>query len=273
MKWKTGFVFVLVMLAVASIGVTNVFGQNITADELWKTADELWNNLTIAVDNVTSVTYDMHSTQIWGEGTFFDDTQGASKMQFERYHHVTVDYIAEKSYIVLSRSDTENPYRKEYVDGKTKYYRYRPEGGEWENWKIADTNYQWSKWEKREELRNIKPPVYIKILGSEELNGEDCWIVKMRMSDLPEPKEVEVTTWIAKKDYLPRLSVKKAIRDIRVDTTKQFYDYNKPINIIEPPDLPTPTPTPTPASPGFGIVFAITGLLTVVSLIRRRRKN
>lgn len=271
MKWKTGFVLVLVIFAVASIGVTNVFGQNITADELWNTADELWYNTRDAIDNVTSVTYDMHMTQIWGEGTFFDETQGASKIQIEKYSHIMVDYIAEKRCAVFSESKTEDPYGEEYVDGKTRYYRSRSEGGEWENWKITNTNYRWSKWEKWEELRIIKPPVYIKILGSEELNGEDCLLVKMERSDLPEPKEVKVTTWIAKKDYLPRLSVMKAIQDVRCDTTKQFYDYNKPINILEPPDLPTPTPTP--ASPGFGIVFAITGLLTVVSLIRRRRKN
>jgi hypothetical protein len=52
MKWKTGFVLVLVILAVASIGVTNVLGQNITGLELL-------NNTYDAIDNVTSVTFDM----------------------------------------------------------------------------------------------------------------------------------------------------------------------------------------------------------------------
>jgi len=51
MKWKTAFVFVLVMLAVASMAVTNVFGQNITVDELW-------NNTQVAIRNVTTVKYD-----------------------------------------------------------------------------------------------------------------------------------------------------------------------------------------------------------------------
>jgi len=96
-------------------------------------------------------------------------------------------------------------------------------------------------------------------------------------------KEVKTEMWISKKDYLPRLSVKKDVWHAEIgswdigtmqrDTTTQFYDYNKPVNIQEPPGLPTPTPTPTPASPGFGVVFAIAGLLTVVYLIRRRNKN
>ena len=320
MKWKTGFVLVLVILAVASIGVTNVIGQNITGLELL-------NNTYDAIDNVTSVTFDMYSplSEIGSEASHFGGRlrlYGPELIAFETHRHVIVDYVEEKRYEVLSRPETGEPFGEVYVDGKTEYGRYRPEGGDWESWDIRDENckwelrveeewYKWSLGKRVDDLRPIAPYTIVTltlnrknsaneprlidpatrltVLGSEELNGEDCWVLKTEVQD-PQvnlsKKQITIKTWISKEGYLPRKSVRVDIQrgykeifipeevpigDIQVETTKVFYNYNKPVNIPEPPDLPTPTPTP--ASPGFGVAFAITGLLTVVSIIRRRRKN
>ena len=305
MKWETGFVLALVILAVASIGVTNVLGQNITGLELL-------NNTYDAIDNVTSVSYDMYSplSEIGSEASHFGERlrlYGPKQIAFETYRHVTVDYVEEKRYEVLSRPETGEPFGEVYVDGKTKYCRYRPEGGDWKSWDIRDENckwvlrveeewYKWSLGKRVDDLRPIAPylllsltdeprlldpAIRLTVLGSEELNGEDCWILKTEVKDPPESKkQITIKTWISKEDYLPRKSVrvdiqpgykvvnfmeKVPIGDIQVETTKVFYNYNKPVNIPEPPGLPTPTP----ASPGFGIVFAIVGLLAAYIFVRR----
>lgn len=43
-----------------------------------------------------------------------------------------------------------------------------------------------------------------------------------------------------------------------------------PTPVLTPTPSPSPTPSSTPSVPGFGTVFAIAGLLTVVYLLRRR---
>jgi len=79
--------------------------------------------------------------------------------------------------------------------------------------------------------------------------------------------ELTAIIWITKEDYLPRKSqvrTRSTTKDIDMSTTRTiyFYDYNEPLDLPE-----------APTTPGFGAILAIAGLLAVVYLIRRRRKN
>ncbi|MEA2033220.1 MAG: PGF-CTERM sorting domain-containing protein [Euryarchaeota archaeon] len=234
MKWKTGFVLVLVMSAVASMAVTNVFGQDITAEELS-------NNTRDAIPNVTTVKYDQ------------DMILTAHGESVEDHSHSTVDYEAERSYTSGSISVT-------YVDGKNVYVRMGE--GDWEK---QDIDYQWSMENKVEEFLGCKPPLYMNILRSEVVNGEDCWAVKCwPVNPLPN-LELTAINWIAKEDYLP---IKSQVRtrlttdDLTTTRTIYFYDYNEPLDLPEPP-----------TTPSFEFIFALAGLLTVGYLIKLRRKN
>lgn len=233
MKWKTGFVLVLVMSAVASMAVTNVFGQDITAEELS-------NNTRDAILNVTTVRYDQ------------DTILTIQEESVEDYSHSKVDYAAEISYTSAGDSVT-------CIDGRNVYVRFT--GGDWEK---QDSDYQWSMENKVEEFLGCKPPAYIKILRSEVVDGVDCWVVKLWPMNPSSGLEVTATDWIAKEDYLPRKSqvrTRLTTADIDMSTTRTiyFYDYNEPLD-LEPP-----------TTPGFEVVFAIAGLLTVAYVIRRRR--
>ena len=51
--------------------------------------------------------------------------------------------------------------------------------------------------------------------------------------------------------------------------TNYHIEVNEPVTAIEP--TPTPAETPEPDAPGFEAIFAITGLLAVAYLVRRKK--
>lgn len=231
MKWKTGFVLVLVISAVASMAVTNVFGQDITAEELS-------NNTRDAILNVKTVKYDQDMILSF---------EGESA---EVHSHTTVDYEAERSYT------SYGVIMESYTDGRVMYTRLG------EDWEKQDNGYQWSMENKVEEFLGCKPLAYMKILRSEEVDGEDCWVVKLRPMNPQTDIEVTATDWIAKKDYLPRKSQVQAKAIASSTRTLYFYDYNETLDIQEPDTLHTPC---------FEVTFAIAGLTVAFILLKRRR--
>lgn len=209
------------------------------------TVDELWNNTQVAIRNVTTVKYDQDTILT---------VQGES---VEDYSHSKVDYEAERSYTSSSAL-----HSAAYIDGKNEYVRFT--GGDWEK---QDHTYQWSMENKVEEFLGCKLPAYMNILRSEVVDGEECWVVKCWPMNPQTGIEVTATDWIAKEDYLPKKSqvrTRSTTNDIDMSTTRTiyFYDYNEPLDLPEPP-----------TTPGFEVIFAIAGLLTVAYLIRRRSKK
>ena len=221
-----------------------------TSATVLTSADAIWNNAISAVINVTSVQYDVDLTLTTEAGTVKDIT------------HTEVDFEQRKSYTIHTGD----------ILGKTYYIGneiYTCTNGRCEK---LDTVIHWDKESKLGELLGCGENADVKLIGGQELDGKDCWILEVIPLDPLKGLEIGIKDWISKEDYLPQKAeiavTSTEGEEITTERTVIFFDYNKPVAIALPRKE-----VPTPASPGFGVVFAIAGLLTVVCLIRRRNKK
>lgn len=215
-------------------------------------AKEIWTNAISAVINVTSVQYDVDLTLTTEAGAVKDIT------------HTEVDFEQRKSYTI----HTGDIPGESYVIGN-EIYTCMNDRCE----KLAEVP-PWDKESKLEELLGCGENADVTLIGGQELDGKDCWILEVIPLDPLKGLDIEIKDWISKEDYLPQKAeiavTSTEGEEITTERSVIFYDYNKPLTIALPKKE---VPTSTPASPGFGVVFAIAGLLTVVYLIRRRNKN
>ncbi len=84
----------------------------------------------------------------------------------------------------------------------------------------------------------------MQLLGSEVVDGTDCYIIRLtrKIEGIPYIEEIAANVWISKNDYLIRqVTSITSIPDSEPAhfqvLVKSYYDFNEPIN-IEPP-LPT----------------------------------
>jgi len=223
-----------------------------TSATVLTSADAIWTNAISAVINVTSVQYDVDLTLTTEAGTVKDIT------------HTEVDFEQRKSYTI----HTGDIPGESYVIGNEIYTCMN------DRCEKLDEVPPWDKESKLEELLGCGENADVTRIDSQKLDDKDCWILEVIPLDPIKGLDIEIKDWISKEDYLPQkaeiaVTYTEGV-EIATERTVIFYDYNKPLTITLPRKE---VPTPTPASHGFGVVFAIAGLLTVAYLIRRRREN
>lgn len=213
-------------------------------------ADAIWNNAISAVINVTSVQYDVDLTLTIEAGTVKDIT------------HTEVDFEQRKSH---TSHTGDIPGETYYIGNEI----YTCTNGRCE--KLEEVP-PWDKESKLEELLGCGENADVTLIGSQKLDGKDCWILEVIPLDPLKGLDIEIKDWISKEDYLSQKAeitvASTEGEEITTERTVIFYDYNKPLTIALPKKELS-----TPDSPGFEVVFAILGLLTVAYLIRRRNKN
>jgi len=221
-----------------------------TSATVLTSADEIWNNAISAVINVTSVQYDVDLALTTEAGTVKDIT------------HTEVDFEQRKSYTI----HTGDIPGESYVIGNEIYTCMN------DRCEKLDEVPTWDKESKLEELLGCGENADVTLIGSQKLDGKDCWILEVIPLNSLKGLDIEIKDWILKEDYLPQkaeIAVTSTPKgeEITTERTVIFYDYNKSLSIALPVKA---VPTPTPS--GFGVMFAIAGLLTVAFMLLKRRR-
>ncbi|MGB2728707.1 MAG: PGF-CTERM sorting domain-containing protein [Halobacteriota archaeon] len=223
-----------------------------TSATVLTSADAIWNNAISAVINVTSVQYDVDLTLTTEAGTVKDIT------------HTEVDFEQRKSHTIHTGDIPGETY---YIGNEI----YTCMSGRCEK---LDEVPPWDKESKLEELLGCGENADVTLIGSQKLDDKDCWILEVIPLDPLKGLNIGIKDWVSKEDYLPQKAEIAVTHEytegeeIATERTVIFYDYNKSLTIALPKKELS-----TPDSPGFEVVFAILGLLTVAYLIRRRNKN
>lgn len=147
--------------------------------------------------------------------------------------HFEVDFKSEKAHHVIQLNGQKS---EAYIIGNTEYlYKNK--------WKKTHARLDyWSDEAKLEELLGSKENAKISFIGSDNINGEECWVLKVIPNEKQEDVEKIVRVWVSKESYLPlknvveaKIKVKKGI----LTSTKitSIYDFNVPIDIKLPDHL------------------------------------
>ncbi len=180
-------------------------------------AEAVWAN---AVETVT----DLHSCK------YYEVTSISLGKTTKIAGHFEVDFKSEKAHHVVQL----NGQRSEaYIFGNIEYL-YKNKWTKTE----AKLDY-WSRDAKLEELLGSKENAKVNFIGTDSINGEDCWVLKIIPKDTQEDVEKMVRVWISKKTNLPLKNVVEAKIKVRtgiLDSSKitSIYDFNVPINIKLP---------------------------------------
>ena len=179
-------------------------------------AKEIWTNAICAVSNVTSVQYDVDLTLTTEAGAVKDIT------------HTEVDFEQRKSYTI----HTGDIPGESYVIGNE---IYTCTNGRCEK---LDEAPHWDKESKLEELLGCGENADVSLIGSQELDGKECWILEVIPLDPLKGLDIEIKDWISKEDYLPQKAeitvTSTEGEEITTKRTVIFYDYNKPLTIALP---------------------------------------